>query len=245
MKRTEGVSSTDIVDRMLKLARTHKLAESGNLSTPPVEKKDENPITMSPYTKLRQFLPTTHKITQFQDHAREPDFEKDVIVYVDGGFDLFHVGHIEFLKKARALGTYLIVGLHDDNVLTQIKGQGYPIMNLHERVLGVLSCRYVDDIVIGAPFVVTKDVLDSLNVSIVAQGTVSEPSFQVDPFELPKSLGIYRQIESPRPDLTTTEIVMRIIESVALFEARNLKKQNKEAVSLQRVLEEERKQQGK
>jgi len=188
---------------------------------------------------MRQFLPTTHKIAQFQDHVVEPDFDKDVIIYVDGGFDLFHVGHIEFLKKAKEMGTYLIVGLHDDSVITQVKGQGFPIMNLHERVLGVLSCRYVDDVVIGAPFVVTKDVIDSLNVSIVVQGTVSEPRPQNDPFALAKSLGIHKQIESPRGDLTTTEIVNRILESMSEFEARNLKKQQKEAVSLQRVLDEE------
>src|SRR3989338_6526557 len=156
VRRTEGVSSTDIVDRMLKLARIHKLAESHVPA--PVEEK-ENTMLISPYTKMRQFLPTTHKIAQFQDKVREPT-DDDVIVYVDGGFDLFHVGHIEFLKKAKALGTYLIVGLHDDDVITQVKGQGFPIMNVHERVLGVLSCRYVDDVVIGAPFVVTKDVLD-------------------------------------------------------------------------------------
>jgi len=234
VKRTEGVSSTDIVDRMLKLARIHKLHENA---------PKEDQLTVSPYTKLRQFLPTTHKITQFQDRVVEPDFDKDVIVYVDGGFDLFHVGHIEFLKKAKEQGTYLIVGLHDDSVITQVKGQGYPIMNLHERVLGVLSCRYVDDVVIGAPFVVTKDVMDSLNVSIVVNGTVTEPKndANVDPYELPKKLGVYRQIQSPRPDLTTTEIVTRIINSQSLFEARNLKKQQKEAVSLQRILDEENK----
>jgi len=164
-------------------------------------------------------------------------------LFVDGGFDLFHTGHIEFLKKARELGTYLIVGLHDDNVITQFKGPGYPIMNVHERVLGVLSCRYVDDVIIGAPFVVTKDVLDSLNVKIVVQGTVWEPECSIDPFELPKTLNIYHQIKSPRQDLTTTEIVKRIIDSQSQFEARNAKKQKKEAVNLQRVLEEENKQQ--
>jgi ethanolamine-phosphate cytidylyltransferase len=220
---------------MLKLARIHKLAESQVPA--PVEEK-ENTMLISPYTKMRQFLPTTHKITQFQDKVREPT-DDDVIVYVDGGFDLFHVGHIEFLKKAKELGTYLIVGLHDDDVITQVKGQGFPIMNVHERVLGVLSCRYVDDVVIGAPFVVTKDVLDSLNVKVVGHGTVEEPVPQQDPFKLVKDLGMYKQIESPRKDLTTAIIVQRIIESMQQFEARNAKKQQKEAVSLQRVLDEE------
>lgn len=65
----------------------------------------------------------------------------DKIVYVAGAFDLFHVGHLDFLEKARAQGDYLIVGLHTDPVVNQYKGANYPIMNLHERVLSVLACR--------------------------------------------------------------------------------------------------------
>ena len=46
---------------------------------------------------------------------REPKSD-DVVVYIDGSFDLLHIGHVATLKKAKSLGTYLIVGLHDDEV---------------------------------------------------------------------------------------------------------------------------------
>jgi ethanolamine-phosphate cytidylyltransferase len=62
-------------------------------------------------------------------------------VYVAGAFDLFHVGHLDFLEKARAEGDYLIVGLHTDPIVNRYKGSNYPIMNLHERVLSVLACK--------------------------------------------------------------------------------------------------------
>jgi cytidyltransferase-like protein len=65
----------------------------------------------------------------------------DKIVYVAGAFDLFHVGHLDFLEKARAEGDYLIVGLHTDPIVNRYKGSNYPIMNLHERVLSVLACK--------------------------------------------------------------------------------------------------------
>ena len=58
-----------------------------------------------------------------------------------GAFDLFHVGHLEFLEKAKQMGDYLIVGLHTDPVVNQYKGSNYPIMNLHERTLSVLACK--------------------------------------------------------------------------------------------------------
>lgn len=58
-----------------------------------------------------------------------------------GAFDLFHVGHLEFLEKAKQMGDYLIVGLHTDPVVNLYKGSNYPIMNLHERTLSVLACK--------------------------------------------------------------------------------------------------------
>lgn len=65
----------------------------------------------------------------------------DRVVYVAGAFDIFHVGHLDFLEKARQHGDFLIVGLHTDPVVNQYKGFNYPIMNLHERVLSVLACK--------------------------------------------------------------------------------------------------------
>jgi cytidyltransferase-like protein len=56
-------------------------------------------------------------------------------VYTAGAFDMFHVGHIDFLEKAKKLGAYLIVGLHTDLEVNKYKGYNYPILNLHERVL--------------------------------------------------------------------------------------------------------------
>ena len=41
-------------------------------------------------------------------------------------------------------------------------------MSIHERALNVLSCKYVDEVIIGAPWTITKDMLNSLNISVVA-----------------------------------------------------------------------------
>ena len=43
-------------------------------------------------------------------------------------------------------------------------------MNLHERVLSVLACRYVDEVVIGAPYNVTRETMEHFNVDVVVHG---------------------------------------------------------------------------
>lgn len=70
--------------------------------------------SVSPWTGASQFLATTNKIIQFSN-GREPK-PNDKIVYTAGAFDLFHVGHVDFLEKVKALGDYLIVGIHSDRV---------------------------------------------------------------------------------------------------------------------------------
>lgn len=93
----------------------------------------------SPWTGSCQFLPTTQKLIQFSD-GKSPE-KGDKIVYVAGAFDLFHIGHLDFLEKAKEHGDFLIVGLHTDPEVNKYKGGNYPIMNLHERVLSVLACK--------------------------------------------------------------------------------------------------------
>lgn len=53
------------------------------------------------------------------------------------------------LQKAKQAGDFLLVGVHTDEEVTERRGPHLPIMALHERALSVLSCRYVDEVVIG------------------------------------------------------------------------------------------------
>lgn len=74
-------------------------------------------------------LNTTRRIRQFSADHKEPT-KDDKIVYIDGSFDLLHPGHLTTLKNAKKLGTYLIVGIHDDETVNSIKGNNYPILSL-------------------------------------------------------------------------------------------------------------------
>lgn len=61
------------------------------------------------------FLATTRRIMHFSNN-REPK-ANDRVVYISGSFDLLHNGHIETLKKARAMGDFLFVGVWADDIV--------------------------------------------------------------------------------------------------------------------------------
>ena len=66
------------------------------------------------------------------------------IVATNGCFDLLHVGHIRYLKAARALGDVLVVGLNRDHSVLELKGRGRPINGENERAELVAALESVD-----------------------------------------------------------------------------------------------------
>jgi D-beta-D-heptose 7-phosphate kinase/D-beta-D-heptose 1-phosphate adenosyltransferase len=55
------------------------------------------------------------------------------LVLTNGHFDLLHVGHLDYLEKARALGDALFVGLNGDTSTRRLKGPGRPLVPAVER----------------------------------------------------------------------------------------------------------------
>lgn len=64
------------------------------------------------------------------------------IVFTNGCFDLLHVGHIRYLKEAKALGDILFIGVNSDSSVRKLKGPSRPIQLEHDRaeILASLAC---------------------------------------------------------------------------------------------------------
>ncbi|XP_072969452.1 ethanolamine-phosphate cytidylyltransferase-like [Typha angustifolia] len=230
IKRTEGVSSTDIVGRILSSLRNLS-ADKTNNNSPDIkqglsDEKIQAETCNSVKTQLSHFLPTSRRIVQFSNGKGPLPGAR--IVYIDGAFDLFHAGHVEILRNARQLGDFLLVGVHNDQTVSERRGC-HPIMHLHERSLSVLACRYVDEVIIGAPWEVSKDMITTFNISLVVHGTVDESTCKcdTDPYATPKSMGIFQTITSPR-DITSMSVARRIIDNYEAYKSRNLKKKKSE-----------------
>ena len=69
------------------------------------------------------------------------------IVFTNGCFDILHVGHVDYLSKARRLGDVLVVGLNSDSSVKKIKGKGRPINKEPDRAKVISSLCFVDYII--------------------------------------------------------------------------------------------------
>jgi len=69
-------------------------------------------------------------------------------VFTNGCFDLIHPGHTELLRRARALGHYLLVGLNSDRSVRALKGEGRPVQGELARAAVMAALASVDYVVL-------------------------------------------------------------------------------------------------
>ena len=93
-----------------------------------------------------------------------------IIVFVNGCFDILHVGHIRYLKGAKALGDILIAALNSDVSVRALKGSGRPLTPEGERMEILSAIRFVDYVTIFSETRVDKLLL-KLKPHIHAKGT--------------------------------------------------------------------------
>ncbi|KAB1265955.1 Ethanolamine-phosphate cytidylyltransferase [Camelus dromedarius] len=226
-KRTQGVSTTDLVGRMLLVTKAHH--SSQEMSSEYREYADSFGKASCQAEVVLAAVPTVA-----MGQSRSPTGPAWSL--------LVNIGHVDFLEKVYGLAErpYVIAGLHFDQEVNHYKGKNYPIMNLHERTLSVLACRYVSEVVIGAPYSVTAELLDHFKVDLVCHGKteIVPDKDGSDPYQEPKRRGIFCQIDSGN-DLTTDLIVQRIIKNRLEYEARNQKKEAKELAFLEAMRRQE------
>ena len=135
--------------------------------------------------------------------------DKPIRVYADIVGDLFHAGHIEFLKKARGLGDYLIVGVMSDENVEKYKRT--PILTLEERVKMISACRYVDEVIVDSPLRLSKEWLADHQIDYVVHGDDFNPELLRDFYGSSLDLGIFRAVPYT-PGISTSNIIQRIVE---------------------------------
>ena len=94
----------------------------------------------------------------------------DRIILANGNFDLLHVGHVRYLRGAKALGGKLVVAINSDDSVRALKGDGRPIMPAEERAEILAALGGVDAVVIF-PELDVRALIHEIRPDIQAKGT--------------------------------------------------------------------------
>jgi D-glycero-beta-D-manno-heptose 1-phosphate adenylyltransferase len=92
------------------------------------------------------------------------------VTLANGGFDLLHVGHVRYLRGAKALGGRLVVAINSDESVRALKGEGRPIMPDVERAEVVAALGDVDAVVIF-PELDVRAIIREIRPDVQAKGT--------------------------------------------------------------------------
>lgn len=95
-------------------------------------------------------LPNEKLITQAQVPALREEIRQQGkrLVLTNGCFDILHVGHINYLQQAKAMGDVLWVALNGDQSVKLLKGPARPILTEEERAYSLAALACVDAILI-------------------------------------------------------------------------------------------------
>jgi rfaE bifunctional protein nucleotidyltransferase chain/domain len=151
------------------------------------------------------------KLRDVDTLAREIDAARGtrVVVLANGVFDLFHVGHVRYLRAARAEGDLLVVAVNGDASARALKGPGRPFLPAAERAEIVAALACVDRVVVFEEGDVAG-LLRRLRPDVHAKGT----DYRVDTVperEVTRALGGRTAIVGDRKEHSSTDLLRAIL----------------------------------
>eukprot|EP01063_Lacrimia_lanifica_P000167 TRINITY_DN1006_c1_g2_i1.p1 TRINITY_DN1006_c1_g2~~TRINITY_DN1006_c1_g2_i1.p1 ORF type:complete len:595 (+),score=268.47 TRINITY_DN1006_c1_g2_i1:57-1841(+) len=144
------------------------------------------------------------------EHMQMPLFTVQRNVYVDGIYDLTHIGHMRMFQASAAFGNALFAGVVNDEDATPYKRK--PIMTHEERCQAVAACRYVSRVIPNAPCDgLPKEFIEEHNIHLVVCGEEYYNNPNDKYYKVPREMGILQK--APRTDgISTSELIRRIQE---------------------------------
>jgi D-glycero-beta-D-manno-heptose 1-phosphate adenylyltransferase len=132
----------------------------------------------------------------------------DVVVFTNGCFDLLHLGHVDYLEKARDLGDRLVLGLNTDDSVSRFKGPHRPIQDQNSRAHVLAAMQFVD-LVIFFNEDTPLNLISALVPDILVKGSDYLAENIVGADVVKRAGGVVKTIEFV-PGYSTTRIVEKI-----------------------------------
>jgi D-beta-D-heptose 7-phosphate kinase/D-beta-D-heptose 1-phosphate adenosyltransferase len=92
-------------------------------------------------------------------------------VFVNGTFDILHIGHLELLNYAKSLGTYLVVAIDSDNRVTEKKGSDRPFNKIDNRIALLSNLKAVDKVLVFNTDFELESIIEQYNPDIMIVGS--------------------------------------------------------------------------
>lgn len=92
------------------------------------------------------------------------------VVFTNGCFDLVHLGHVDYLERAAALGDRLVIGLNSDASVRRLKGPSRPILDEYARARLLAALAFVDGLVVFEEDT-PRDLIVHLHPDVLVKGS--------------------------------------------------------------------------
>lgn len=190
---------------------------------------NEDPIASSPE-------PFDHNVTISEKQKVEllqraypfkinpPPTDRPIRIYSDGIYDLFHFGHAKSLEQAKKSfsNVYLLVGVCDDE--TTHKKKGKTVLNEKERAESLRHCKWVDEVVEHAPWIITQEFIDTHQIDYVAHDAIPYSSGDSkDVYDFVKKQGKFLPTQRTE-GVSTSDLITRIVRDYDQYVRRNLER---------------------
>ena len=110
--------------------------------------------------KIKPLLEAKRKVAGWKARGEK-------VVFTNGCFDLLHLGHIDYLEKARNMGERLVLGLNTDDSIGRFKGPGRPVQDQNSRARVLAALQFIDLVVFfneDTPLVLISELLPDVLV---------------------------------------------------------------------------------
>jgi len=140
-----------------------------------------------------------------------PPANRPIVIYADGVYDLFHYGHALQLRQAKLSfpSTRLLVGVCSDELVRDHKAS--TVMSHQERCESVRHCKWADEVIPEAPWIITPEFLAKHEIDYVAHDE--------DPYSAAGHEDVYSSVKREgkflptrrTPGISTTDLVSRMV----------------------------------
>lgn len=193
-----------------------RTSSSESVESEPQQTAADKP-SMPPPEQAGRLAPKGYKMNP-------PPTDRPVRVYADGVFDLFHLGHMRQLEQAKKAfpNTYLLVGIPND--VETHKRKGLTVLDDKERAETLRHCKWVDEVIEDAPWIVTPAFLEEHNIDYVAHDDEPYASADTDDIYKPcKEAGKFL-VTQRTEGISTTYIITKIVRDYEKYISRQLKR---------------------